>query len=174
MADCKSMLEAFRLGGDFHSRTALGMYPEIRKAVDAGACLLEWDGPEDTAPAPLLKNLFAVERRKAKVRASFPHVPERRIDSRLSRVQILNFSIAYGKTKHGLAKDWNVSLQEAEKTVDAWYSDRPEVLNWQKEQHRVVQETGRVRKAVAHRGKRIDPDVLSPGLYSAGPPTAAA
>jgi DNA polymerase-1 len=23
------MIEAFKLGGDFHSRTALGMYPEI-------------------------------------------------------------------------------------------------------------------------------------------------
>jgi hypothetical protein len=31
MANCKSMLEAFRLGGDFHSRTALGMYPHVRK-----------------------------------------------------------------------------------------------------------------------------------------------
>ena len=29
MTKCKSMIEAFRLGGDFHSRTALGMYPEI-------------------------------------------------------------------------------------------------------------------------------------------------
>jgi len=31
MANCKSMLEAFELGGDFHSRTALGMYPHIRE-----------------------------------------------------------------------------------------------------------------------------------------------
>jgi DNA polymerase-1 len=29
MTKCKSMLEAFKLGGDFHSRTALSMYPEI-------------------------------------------------------------------------------------------------------------------------------------------------
>ena len=90
MANCKSMLEAFRLGGDFHSRTALGMYSHIREArtgrlhavsitvnshafvlqaVDAGRCLLEWDGPEGSTPtAPLLKDMFAVERRKAKVR----------------------------------------------------------------------------------------------------------
>ena len=31
MTQCESMLEAFRLGGDFHSRTALGMYPHVRK-----------------------------------------------------------------------------------------------------------------------------------------------
>jgi DNA polymerase I len=30
MTNCKSMIEAFRLGGDFHSRTALGMYPDIQ------------------------------------------------------------------------------------------------------------------------------------------------
>ncbi len=41
--------------------------------------------------------------------------------------QVLNFSIAYGKTAHGLSKDWGVSLEEAEDTVKRWYSDRPEV-----------------------------------------------
>jgi DNA polymerase-1 len=29
MTVCKSMIEAFKLGGDFHSRTALGMFKEI-------------------------------------------------------------------------------------------------------------------------------------------------
>ena len=37
MAGCASMLEAFRLGGDFHSRTALGMYDHIKAAIDRGA-----------------------------------------------------------------------------------------------------------------------------------------
>ena len=36
MAGCASMLEAFRLGGDFHSRTALGMYDHIKAAIDRG------------------------------------------------------------------------------------------------------------------------------------------
>ncbi len=36
VAGCKSMLEAFKLGGDFHSRTALGMYDHIKEAVDKG------------------------------------------------------------------------------------------------------------------------------------------
>ncbi len=34
--------------------------------------------------------------------------------------QVLNFSIAYGKTARGLAKDWGVTLQEAEETVERW------------------------------------------------------
>jgi len=111
MAECQSMMTAFELGGDFHSRTALGMYPNVRKAVDDGSCLLEWDGSAgEEPPAPLLKDMFASERRKAK---------------------ILNFSIAYGKTAHGLKNDWGVTLQEANETVAAWYSDRPEVQKWQ-------------------------------------------
>jgi DNA polymerase I len=75
----------------------------------AGDCLLEWNGGEsgqEPPPVPLLKDLFGSERRKAKV---------------------LNFSIAYGKTAHGLSRDWKVSLEEAKDTVKRWYADRPEV-----------------------------------------------
>lgn len=71
----------------------------------AGQCLLEWEG-EGAPPLPLLKDMFASERRKAKV---------------------LNFSIAYGKTAHGLSKDWKVTVEEATATVERWYADRPEV-----------------------------------------------
>ena len=39
MAGCASMLDAFRLGGDFHSRTALGMYDHIQDAVRRGGWL---------------------------------------------------------------------------------------------------------------------------------------
>ena len=121
------MREAFEAGGDFHSRTAMGMYKEIRDALDAGKCLLEYgDIDEDDTgserPA-LVKDMFASERRKAKV---------------------LNFSIAYGKTAHGLAKDFDVSTKEAQETVDLWYSDRPEVREWQAVQHKKAAEKGKV------------------------------
>lgn len=113
MTGCVSMLDAFERGGDFHSRTALGMYEHIQEAVDKGECLLEWKGEAgEDPPVPLIKDMFAAERRKAKV---------------------LNFSIAYGKTAHGLAKDWKVSLREAEETLNRWYRDRPEVKTWQEE-----------------------------------------
>jgi DNA polymerase-1 len=107
------MLEAFRLGGDFHSRTAMGMYPHVSAAVEKGEVLLEWDKSANGGakpPLPMLKDVFAAERRKAKT---------------------LNFSIAYGKTARGLAQDWNVSLTEANETLEAWYRDRPEVKQWQ-------------------------------------------
>nr|GMD76451.1 DNA polymerase I B, chloroplastic/mitochondrial [Ipomoea batatas] len=108
------MLAAFEAGGDFHSRTALNMYPHIREAVEQKHVLLEWDPQpgEDKPPVPLLKDAFASERRKAKM---------------------LNFSIAYGKTVVGLARDWKVSVKEAKETVDRWYSDRKEVLSWQEQ-----------------------------------------
>jgi len=93
-------------GGRWSHEDSLSNYG--RAAHSAGKCLLEWDGGEEgaPAPAPLLKNMFANERRKAKV---------------------LNFSIAYGKTAHGLSKDFKTSLKEAEETVNRWYADRPEV-----------------------------------------------
>jgi DNA polymerase-1 len=68
------------------------MYPEIKKEIEEGKCLLEWDSKQGQAPAPLLKDRFANERKKAK---------------------IMNFSIAYGKTVHGFMQDWNCSKEEA-------------------------------------------------------------
>ncbi|KDP39093.1 hypothetical protein JCGZ_00850 [Jatropha curcas] len=125
LADCKSMLEAFKAGGDFHSRTAMNMYPHIREAVDKREVLLEWypQPGEDEPPAPLLKDAFGSERRKAKM---------------------LNFSIAYGKTPVGLSRDWKVSVEEAKATVDLWYKERQEVLKWQEDRKQEARKHGRV------------------------------
>lgn len=51
------MLDAFKAGGDFHSRTAMNMYPHIRDAVEQKHVLLEWHPQpgEDKPPVPLLK-----------------------------------------------------------------------------------------------------------------------
>ncbi|CAL5190601.1 unnamed protein product [Lathyrus oleraceus] len=134
LANCKSMMDAFKAGGDFHSRTAMNMYPYIREAVEKKEVLLEWDPQpgEDKPPVPLLKDAFGSERRKAKM---------------------LNFSIAYGKTPVGLSKDWRVSVKEAKKTVDLWYNDRKEVLQWQEERKKEARQfycvytlLGRARK----------------------------
>ncbi|PON51539.1 DNA polymerase A [Parasponia andersonii] len=126
LANCKSMLDAFKAGGDFHSRTALNMYPHIHEAVDKKQVLLEWDPQpgEDKPPVPLLKDAFASERRKAKM---------------------LNFSIAYGKTPVGLARDWKVSVEEARDTVNLWYKERQEVLIWQGKRKEEAREKGCVR-----------------------------
>jgi len=124
ITECKSMVDAFGEGGDFHSRTAISMYPEIQQAVDRGEVLLEWDKSKGTPPVPLLKEKFSSERRKAKT---------------------LNFSIAYGKTAMGLAKDWNVSHREAEETLERWYKDRPEVRDWQMRTIELARQTGYTR-----------------------------
>ncbi|KAJ0103159.1 hypothetical protein Patl1_04261 [Pistacia atlantica] len=123
LANCESMLDAFEAGGDFHSRTALNMYPHIRNAVEMKQVLLEWHPQpgEDKPPVPLLKDAFGSERRKAKM---------------------LNFSIAYGKTPLGLARDWKVSVEEARETVDLWYSDRKEVLKWQEARKKEARKDG--------------------------------
>jgi DNA polymerase-1 len=109
---CKSMIEAFRLGGDFHSRTALSMFPEIQQALDKGECLLEWDNSKGKAPVPLLKDMFSSLRKKAKT---------------------MNFSIAYGKSAIGFSKDWNCSIEEAEESLRKWYAARKEVEKWQQD-----------------------------------------
>ncbi|ERN19576.1 DNA polymerase I A, chloroplastic [Amborella trichopoda] len=114
LSNCKSMLDAFKAGGDFHSRTAMNMYAHVCEAVEEKRVLLEWHPQpgEEKPPVPLLKDAFGSERRKAKM---------------------LNFSIAYGKTPVGLSRDWKVSLKEAKETVNLWYKERKEVLRWQEE-----------------------------------------
>jgi len=52
------------------------MYPEIKKEIESGKLLLEWDRSKGEAPFPLLKDKYSAERKKAKT---------------------MNFSIAYGK-----------------------------------------------------------------------------
>lgn len=110
ISNCESMITAFKEGGCFHSRTAMGMYDYIKTAVDNGDVMLEWDYSKGQPTVPLVKDRYASERRKAKT---------------------LNFSIAYGKTVHGLANDWGITKEAAQETLDAWYRDRPEVKKWQ-------------------------------------------
>lgn len=124
ITQCRSMIDAFQAGGDFHSRTAMDMFDYIEQKVDAGDCLLEWDYSQGNPPKPMLKDMFAAERRKAKT---------------------LNFSIAYGKTAHGLSKDWGVSVPEAEKMLQAWYNSRPEVKKWQNEVKKETRKLGFTR-----------------------------
>lgn len=121
MTNCKQMIEAFELGGDFHSRTAVSMYPEIKKDIEEGKVLLEWDYSKGDPPAPLVKVKYAPERKKAK---------------------IMNFSIAYGKTAHGFANDFKCSVEEAQEVVDIWYRERPEVEKWQKQAKNIAKRKG--------------------------------
>ena len=145
ITNCNSMIEAFRSGGCFHSRTAVGMYPHVKAAVDNGDVLLEWDYSKGQPTVPLVKDTFASERRKAKT---------------------LNFSIAYGKTVHGLAQDWAISKEEAQETLDAWYRDRPEVKRWQEDTRKFAIERKFVETIM---GRRRDlPDASKDRSKAAG------
>lgn len=42
----------------------------------------------------------------------------------------MNFSIAYGKTQTGFAKEWGIEGWEAKKIIDQWYKERQEVKQW--------------------------------------------
>lgn len=139
ITQCKSMLDAFKNGGCFHSRTAVGMYDYIKKAVDNKEVLLEWDYSKGQPTVPLVKDTYGSERRKAKT---------------------LNFSIAYGKTVHGLALDWGISKEEAQETLDAWYRDRPEVREWQEKTRNFAKKNGFVRTLMGR--YRILHDAVAP------------
>jgi len=66
---------------------------------------------------------------------------------------------SYGKTAHGLARDWGVSVSDARKTLDAWYEDRPEVRDWQMRTIEYARETGYTRTLMG-RYRRL-PDAVN-------------
>mmetsp|Transcript_2053 Transcript_2053/g.3152 ORF Transcript_2053/g.3152 Transcript_2053/m.3152 type:complete len:1034 (+) Transcript_2053:232-3333(+) len=135
---CKSMLKAFEEGGCFHSRTAVGMFDHVKKAVDNNEVLLERGSGNEHDDRPLVKDKFGSERRKAKT---------------------LNFSIAYGKTAHGLAKDWDVTREVAQGLLNAWYKDRPEVKTWQENVIKKAKKDGYTTTLMGRR--RQLPDIQS-------------
>lgn len=97
------------------------MHPEIKEEVEKGEVLLEWDFSKGPAPKPLIKEKFASQRKTAKG---------------------LNFSIAYGKTAAGFAKDWNCSIKEAQEVIERWYGERLEVKEWQNNVKKIALEKG--------------------------------
>jgi DNA polymerase-1 len=99
--------------------------------------------PEDTAATAAAA--------AAKSKAADEEGEERR------KAKVLNFSIAYGKTAFGLAKDWEISHAEAERTVELWYGDRPEVQLWQE---RTKEQARRTRRVYTILGRHRDlPDI---------------
>ena len=152
MTGCKEMIDAFKSGGDFHSRTAVSMYENIKQDIIEGNCLLEWDSSKGKPPVPLVKDKYANERKKAKM---------------------MNFSIAYGKSAHGFSKDWGCSLEEAQDVLDAWYKERPEVKKWQNDAKETAISkgwtrtlTGRYRNLTKHFKNRNKMEIMH-GLRAA-------
>ena len=72
----------------------------------------------------------------------------------------------YGKTVHGLQKDFGVSLEEAKHVLDRWYRERPEVKEWQEETIRTAKETGYTRTLMGR--YRPLPDINSKNKWKEG------
>ena len=72
----------------------------------------------------------------------------------------------YGKTVHGLQKDFGVSLEEAKDVLDRWYCERPEVKEWQEETIRTAKETGYTRTLMGR--YRPLPDINSKNKWKEG------
>jgi len=124
LANCKAMLDALNAGGDFHSRTAVQMYDEIRQAVERGEVVLEEHARADETSVPLVKEKYGALRKKAKT---------------------LNFAILYGKTVVGLAEEWGIERSEARETIERWFSAYPEIRAWQREVMMNAKKDGFVR-----------------------------
>lgn len=119
---------AGQAGGDFHSRTAMGMFSYIAEACDKGEVLLEWDKSQGKAPRPLIK-VRGGEWRGDPLSRPLPahadsHMEQDVYAAERRKAKVLNFSIAYGKTPVGLAKDFGVTEKEAKETLELWYKVR--------------------------------------------------
>jgi DNA polymerase-1 len=117
------------------------MFDYIRKDVEEGKVILEWDKNKGPSPAPLLKDKYQSERRKAKT---------------------VNFSIAYGKTPKGFATDWNCTIEEAKGVITSWFKDRPEVETWQRNKQNTAKDS-RITQTLIGRYRRLD-KFFGPGI----------
>eukprot|EP00929_Paragymnodinium_shiwhaense_P088075 TRINITY_DN4828_c1_g3_i3.p1 TRINITY_DN4828_c1_g3~~TRINITY_DN4828_c1_g3_i3.p1 ORF type:complete len:885 (+),score=154.29 TRINITY_DN4828_c1_g3_i3:80-2734(+) len=114
LAGCKPMAEALNSGGDIHSKTAALMFAEVREAIERGEVTVD-ERPQEPGQEPVLpsvKEKFKALRDKAKT---------------------LNFSVLYGKTTFGLAKDWGMTQSEATMFIKRWFEAFPEIRKWQLE-----------------------------------------
>eukprot|EP00392_Amoebophrya_sp_AT5.2_P007223 g7237.t1 len=102
-SNCRSMIEKFASGGDFHSETAAEMYPsEIQQRID---------DPGDDFTIHDVKEQFGEKRKAAKT---------------------MNFGIAYGRSAFSIGKELDVSTNEAEEVIESWYRSKPEVSAWKR------------------------------------------
>ena len=68
----------------------------------------------------------------------------------------MNFSLAYGKTAHGFAKDWGCSIEEAVEALRLWYAERKEVESWQENVKKVAVQKGFTRTMMGRYRKLTD------------------
>merc|ERR1711879_910328 len=97
------------------------MYKYIENDISSGRCRLESEYVSKSV-VPLLKDKYSGERKTAKT---------------------LNFSLAYGKTIFGLAKDFDINIREAKIILNKWYNER-QVKEWQEYMYDLARYNGYV------------------------------
>jgi len=107
MTNCRSMIEKFQAGGDYHSEVAAALFPEVGYAVRAGKVQIGGIGSSSTLPT--VKDMFGRERNKAKS---------------------VNFAVLYGMGARALAELLGTSQDDALALINRWFVDKPEVRKY--------------------------------------------
>lgn len=128
ISNCRSMIEKFQRGGDYHSEIAAEMFPNIASAVAQKSVVID-AGTSGINTLPTVKEKFAVERNRAKA---------------------INFAIVYGQEAKSLAEDLRISEDEAEDLFRAWYAAKPEVKLWKKQ---TITESSKSHRALSLLGR---------------------
>ncbi|CAD7950672.1 unnamed protein product [Amoebophrya sp. A120] len=166
LANCEAMLDGFKKGGDFHSRTALAMFPHIGKhdstqaVSQQHAVVVGGDVTNGGNNAPETSNNTDGTRMLAEHQDDIAYVKDQFPVER-KKAKTLNFAVVYGVTKYGLAKTLQLDggAEEAEQIINTWYARFPEVLQWQQRTIQRAYEDGYVETLLGRR--RWIPDLHS-------------
>jgi DNA polymerase-1 len=130
MSNCPLMIEKLTKGGDYHSEVTAEMFDYVAEAVALQQVVVNADAKDASSKMlPTIKEKFNLERQKAKA---------------------INFSIIYGKEAATLGEDLQISKQEAEGLIEAWYASKPEVKIWRQE---VIRQCSHSKSALSLLGR---------------------
>jgi hypothetical protein len=102
---------------------------------------------------------LAAEKKISGVPSGFPEVDQTYFGFQRGDLISIAARPSVGKTALGLSKDWNVTVEEAQNTLEKWYADRPEVRQWQEQVLAIARSTGSTRTLM---GRYRDlPDIAS-------------
>jgi DNA polymerase-1 len=118
----EGMLWAFDNDVDLHSLTALKMFLEVQTGVGVTAEQISLLMEQANTNRELLGQIKQILKQ---VKDDF--------DFYRKRAKTINFGIPYGQTKYGFAEGMQVSLEEADEIIQAYYRANPKIKAWLEE-----------------------------------------